>query len=34
MDQELAHGQWDTFRQVFSNHFPVTTCVGVMADTD
>ena len=32
--QELAHGQWDTFRRTFSDHFPVTTCVGVMADND
>lgn len=31
---ELAHGQWDTFRRVFSDHFPVTTCVGVIADND
>jgi len=32
--QELANGQWDQFRRVFSDHFPVTTCVGVMADND
>jgi endonuclease/exonuclease/phosphatase family metal-dependent hydrolase len=32
--QALAHGDWDTFRRVFSDHFPVTTCVGVMADND
>jgi hypothetical protein len=32
--QELAHGQWDTFRRTFSDHFPVTTCVGVVADND
>ena len=32
--QELAHEQWDTFRRVCSDHFPVTTCVGVMTDKD
>lgn len=32
--QELAHGQWQTYRQVFSDHFPVTTCVKVMPDND
>lgn len=32
--QELANNNWDTFRRVFSDHFPVTTCVRVMADND
>jgi len=32
--QELAHRQWETFRRVFSDHFPVTTRVEVKADND
>jgi hypothetical protein len=32
--QDLANGDWNTFRRVFSDHFPVTTCVGVMGDND
>jgi hypothetical protein len=32
--QDLANGQWDTYRRVFSDHFPVTTCVGVTEDND
>jgi hypothetical protein len=32
--QEVANGQWNTFRQVYSDHFPVTTCVAVMDDSD
>ncbi|MCB7129969.1 MAG: hypothetical protein J3T61_10585 [Candidatus Brocadiales bacterium] len=32
--QELANSQWDSFRRTFSDHFPVTTCVGVMEDND
>jgi hypothetical protein len=32
--QELAQGDWRTFRRVFSDHFPVTTCVGVTVDND
>jgi hypothetical protein len=32
--QSLALGQWETFRQVLSDHFPVTTCVGVVEDND
>lgn len=32
--QHLADGDWTNFRRVFSDHFPVTTCVAVMADND
>ena len=32
--QDLADDDWDTFREQFSDHFPVTTCVGVVADAD
>jgi endonuclease/exonuclease/phosphatase family metal-dependent hydrolase len=32
--QELAQGDWQTFRRVFSDHFPVTTCVRVTEDND
>jgi endonuclease/exonuclease/phosphatase family metal-dependent hydrolase len=32
--QELANGQWDMFRRVFSDHFPVTTCVSIRSDND
>lgn len=31
---ELADGDWEGFRQTFSDHFPVTTCVAVRADSD
>jgi len=30
----LADGDWYYFRRTFSDHFPVTTCVAVMADND
>jgi endonuclease/exonuclease/phosphatase family metal-dependent hydrolase len=32
--QELANGQWDMFRRVFSDHFPVTTCFSIRSDND
>lgn len=32
--QGLADGDWDGFRRVFSDHFPVTTCVAVIPDND
>lgn len=32
--QELARGDWDDFRRVYSDHFPVSTCVGVIPDND
>jgi endonuclease/exonuclease/phosphatase family metal-dependent hydrolase len=30
----LADGDWNNFRRVFSDHFPVTTCIAVIADND
>ena len=32
--QDLADGDWVQFRQTFSDHFPVTACVTVGADSD
>jgi hypothetical protein len=32
--QQLANGDWNGFRRVLSDHFPVTTCVAVMSDND
>lgn len=32
--QELGAGEWNLYRQVYSDHFPVTTCVQVSADND
>lgn len=32
--QDLGAGEWSLFRQMFSDHFPVTTCVKVGEDTD
>lgn len=32
--QQLAEGDWYYFRRVFSDHFPVTTCVAVIVDDD
>lgn len=32
--QELANGQWDNFRRVFSDHFPVTLTVHPVVDDD
>jgi len=32
--QNLADRDWDGFRRVFSDHFPVTTCVSVIPDND
>jgi hypothetical protein len=32
--QELAEGDWYYFRQVFSDHFPVTTRIAVLTYDD
>jgi len=32
--QDLADGDWDGFRRDYSDHFPVTTCIGIVPDTD
>lgn len=32
--QGLADGDWYYFRRVFSDHFPVTTCIAVIPDND
>jgi hypothetical protein len=32
--QDIANGNWDTWRRVFSDHFPVTACVAIMTDND
>ena len=32
--QSLADNDWEEFRRVYSDHFPVTTCVTVQADSD